>query len=448
MAIIRPFAALRFDTSKVRLEDVLTQPYDKITPAMQDAYYARSPHSLISLELGQAGPADHAQDNVYTRAARFLQQSVASGVLVRDPEPSFYFYAQRFEVPGSPGHWRTRSGFIGLCRLYDYPEHVVFRHEQTLSRPKADRLDLLRATRTHSGQIFLLYPDPESEIDTLLARAIDPARATASMVDEYDVRHTLWRINDPMVCAQLQALMKDKRLIIADGHHRYETALAYRNECRARHLDVPAEAGRTGQLHVDGQAPYEFVMATFINMDSPDLLILPTHRVVFGLPRFDPAAMIDAARTYFDLEGMPAGLTAETAMNSLAALAPARTSFVAATSAGAWLLKARRTAIDHLLARASHLQCELDVVQLHAVLLQEVLGISAEAIRDQTHLQYLRSPQEALDRVRQGADVAFLMNPVRMAQMRDVAFAGEVMPQKSTDFYPKLMSGLTLYALD
>ena len=193
MANVQPFSALRFDTGKVQLENVLTQPYDKITPEMQAAYYVKSPHSLISLELGRTASADTEQDNVYTRAASFLSGTISEGVLRRDPEPSFYYYAQRFEVPGAPGQWRTRAGFIGLCQLYDYPEHVVHRHEQTLSKPKADRLNLLRATRTHSGQIFLVYSDPQSEVDDLLAKSVDSNRPSATMVDEYDVRHTIDR---------------------------------------------------------------------------------------------------------------------------------------------------------------------------------------------------------------------------------------------------------------
>ena len=186
----------------------------------------------------------------------------------------------------------------------------------------------------------------------------------------------------------------------------------------------------------------------FINMDAPGLLILPTHRVVTGLSSFDASAMIEKAKAYFDVESMPAGLKTETALHSLQALAPARTAFVAVTAAGSFLLKANPEPIAKLLKGLSARQRSLDVVQLHKVLLEAVLGISEAEVREQSYITYLRSAEEAMQRVTEGANVAFLMNPVRMDQMRDVAFAGEVMPQKSTDFYPKLMSGLTLYALD
>lgn len=450
---IRPFPALRFDPSHVKLENVLTQPYDKITPEMQQGYYDLSPHNLVRFELGKPQPEDHETSNVYTRAAAFIRERMQQGVLQRDQTPAIYAYSQRFAVPGqtSPGPagpLQDRRGFIALGRVRDYAEGVVFRHEQTLARPKADRLNLLRATRVHSGQIFMLYSDPEGEIDSRLWQPLKSAPPQASMVDEYGVRHSLWPVTDPAVIGMVTRMMKGKQVIIADGHHRYETALAYRNERRA--ADVPNfnQQGRTGQMSFDAGSPYEYAMMTFVNMDAPGLLILPTHRVVSRLGNFGAEAMLRSAGNFFDVENLPAGATAETALHSLEAVGTALTAFIAFTRAGGFLLKLRPGAADAVLAGLSSRQRSLDVVVLHRVLIQHVLGIGEEQVRDQSHVNYWRSAEEAMDQIRQGANVAFLTNPVRIGQMRDVALAREVMPQKSTDFYPKLMSGLTLYAAE
>lgn len=448
MANILPFKALRYDTAMVKLEQVLTQPYDKITPQMQADYYAASPHNLVRLELGKTEAQDSADLNVYSRAAEFLRAKRGEGILLQDPEPSIYAYSQYFESPAARGTKTERRGFIALCELRDYAEQVVYRHEQTLAKPKADRLDLLRATRTHSGQIFMVYSDPERQIDALIDKAHGNA-PTASMHDEYGVTHSIWRISDPDTIEQVRERMREQRLIIADGHHRYETALAYRNERRARELTTLAKRGRTGQMAVNPSAPYEYVMATFINLDAPGLVILPTHRVVFGVPGFDPQRFLESTSAFFDIEGLPAGATAETALNALSAMSLVRTCFVAMLGTSGFLLKAKPNVMEKALRGYSEQQRSLDVTQLHKVLLEKVMGISEEDIRNQTYVSYLRSAEEAIQRARTGeANVALLMNPVRVDQFRDVAFAGEVMPQKSTDFYPKLMSGITLYALD
>src|SRR5208283_1325080 len=210
--------------------EVLTQPYDKISPAMQARYYGSSAYNLVRIILGKANPGDNEQENVYTRAAGCLQQWCREGVLIRDNEPSIYRYTQAFKVPGDrSGATVERCGFIALGQLEDYDRKVVFRHEQTLSKPKTDRLNLLRATQAHFGQIFMLYSEPAAEIEAALQQGCPP---TVEVRDEYDVVHRIWRISDPGTLQGVQAKMADKKLIIADGHHRYETALNYRNEMR------------------------------------------------------------------------------------------------------------------------------------------------------------------------------------------------------------------------
>ncbi|HUQ50402.1 MAG TPA: DUF1015 domain-containing protein [Terriglobales bacterium] len=445
MAHIQPFAAWRFNPAKVRLEDVLTQPYDKITPEMQKAYYEASPFNLVRLELGKKDPADSDTSNVYIRAAEFLESSRKEGALVQDIGPSIYAYSQTFTPPGKKGPAMTRRGFIALARLHDYADAVVFRHEQTLSKPKADRLNLLRSTKVHSGQIFMLYSDPEREVEALIWKAAGKAAPAAEMTDEYGVIHRLWRISDPATILAVRDKMVDKKLLIADGHHRYETALTYRNECRAEEGMDMADFGRTGQMAVKVRSPYENLMMTMINMEDAGLLILPTHRLVHGLASFQPQTMLKDARRYFDVSPLEKEVTAAQVMERLETSGRVGQVLAAHTAEGTFLLTAKKSEIEARLQDISAEQRALDVMVLHKVLLEDVMGISEEAIRDQTHLEYIRDAAEAMKKVTSGANVAFLMNPVKIEQMRDVSFSGQVMPQKSTDFYPKLMSGLTLY---
>ncbi len=433
MADILPFRALRYDLSKVAAGAVMTQPYDKITPAMQEQYYAASPYNLVRVILGKPQPGDNAGENVYTRAAACLREWQAKGVLQRDAEPSIYVYAQRFQLPGEGGGTEMeRRGFIALGRVEDYDRKVVFRHEQTLSKPKADRLNLLQATQAHCGQIFMVYSDPADEVGRLLQQDGPP---TVELRDEYGVLHRMWKVSDPATVAAARTKMADKKLIIADGHHRYETALTYRNERRG---------GSSGDL----QAPYEYVMMTFVNMDAPGLVILPTHRVVFGMENLAIFDMIAAVQKYFEVEDVGPVSNVQEAVRRLREAGKENTALLAATAHGGFLLRARKDGQPAKLQGLSQQQRGLDVVQLHKLVLEDVLKMSEEDIRAQKHLKYIRDAAEAMDEVRKGAaQVAFLMNPVHIEQMRDIAFAGEVLPQKSTDFYPKMLSGLTIYSL-
>ena len=221
--------------------------------------------------------------------------------MLPDQEPSLYRYCQTFRVPGAPDSATAeRRGFIALGQLEDYENRVVFRHEQTLSKPKADRLNLLRATEAHAGQLFMLYSDPGGKVDSALASDAPP---TMEVTDEYGVLHRVWKISDPAVIAAVQKEMGDKKLIIADGHHRYETALNYRNEQRAKGEAAPGNEPRT-ECEAATDAPAERVMMTFVNMDAPGLVILPTHRVVFGLKNFELGDFVRRIRDYFRVEDL------------------------------------------------------------------------------------------------------------------------------------------------
>jgi uncharacterized protein (DUF1015 family) len=433
MAKIFPFRALRYDSRKIPIADVVTQPYDKISPSMQDRYYEASPYNLVRVILGKSEPGDGEQSNVYTRAAENLRNWWAENILIRDPEPSIYRYTQIFRVPGdASGTLYERRGFIAAGQLEDYDRKVVFRHEQTLSKPKADRLNLLRETQSHFGQIFMLYSDPGRAADAAL---VEDRPADVEVRDEYDVLHRMWKISDPVIIQSIQTAMDDKKLIIADGHHRYETALNYRNDMRQHSVEGP-------------EAPYDRVMMTFVNMDTPGLVILPTHRVVFGLEGFDFASMLAKLKKYFDLEKLGPDTSAKDATDRLRDAGKKRTALLALTGDSAYILRALPDQQSDSFAGQSARQRELDVVQLHKLVLEETLGMSEEDIRNEKHLKYVREAQEAIDEVRRGVNVAFLMNPVRIQQVRDIAFSGEVLPQKSTDFFPKLLSGLTIYSLE
>ncbi len=450
MARIYPFRAWRYNPSTVRLDEVVTQPYDKISPAMQQAYYQRSPYNLVRNILGLPELFDaDGRENVYTRAARDFRAWREAGVLIQEKEPCVLAYAQRFTVPGSTAV-KERRGFIALGKLHEYADGVVFRHEQTLSKPKSDRLNLLRATRAHFGQIFMLYSDPAGAVERVLYDGSGPA--DAEVTDEYGVLHRLWRISDAATINLLTTAMADKKLIIADGHHRYETALNYARESGA---NGRTRAEHSAQHLPQPASPEAAAMMTFVNMDSEGLVILPTHRVVHSLggadiDRFDAAEFVVEAEKFFTAEKL-AEADAAAYVQKLGA--EKGIAFVAVLKGGAFLLRSKSgtgsEAAASLLKGLPERQRNLDLSHLHAILLERVLGLDAEKVREQTNIRYLRDAGEAVEQVRRGeADVAFLTNPVTMEQLKEVAFAGEVMPQKSTDFYPKLLSGLAIYALE
>jgi len=447
MARIYPFRALRYNPSLVRLQDVVTQPYDKITPGMQQAYYERSPYNLVRIILGlpELFDGDGAQD-VYRRAARDFADWRRDGILAQESEPCVFAYSQTFPVPGSAPDEKVmceRRGFIAIGELYDYAAKVVFRHEQTLSRPKSDRLNLLNATRAHFGQIFMLYSDPGMSAEQLLFDST--AAPDIEVTDEYEVVHRVWRVSDPGTINLLTTTLEDKKLIIADGHHRYETALQFARE-HAPQESAPS-AQRNAGTTPEPPYPEAAAMMTFVNMDREGLVILPTHRVVHGLADFSPSNFLSSLQSYFAIEAL--ATEDPEALMALLREARGKTALVAVTTAGKYLLTAITDAVKTELQHIPERQRDLDTVQLHALILEKILGIPPEAIRQQTNVRYLRDAAEAIDQVeRQEANLAFLMNPVTLDELREVAFAGEVMPQKSTDFFPKLLSGLTIYALD
>ena len=388
----------------------MTQPYDKISPEMQARYLSLSPYNLVRVILGERKPADSETDNPYTRAAAYLNDWIAKGVLARDNQPGIFPYFQEFTVPDT-GERLVRKGFIALGAIEEYSAGVVHRHEQTLAGPKKDRLELLRHTHAHFGQLFMLYPDPAGAIDALLDEAARSA-PIAEITDEYGAIHRVWKIAD---AARVQQLMADKKLLIADGHHRYETALAFRNE----NPNLPGA---------------DRVMMTFVNMHSPGLKILATHRLVNGIPTDGfPDEFLRTAADDFQV----AEIDSIGRLQDLWKDSEGRSIIGAAIGNRLFTLTERD-------ARG-----ELDVRILHETILGKVLGIGEEAVRHEKNLRYVRGIDAAVDEARKGtAQIAFLLKPTSVQQVADTSFGGGVMPQKSTDFYPKLLSGFTIYKLD
>jgi uncharacterized protein (DUF1015 family) len=481
MARLYPFRALRYDTNRVNMEEVVTQPYDKISPAMQDAYYEASPYNLIRVILGKKFPTDTEDgENVYTRAAATLSDWRAEGILKEESEPALYGYSQTYTVPGTGAaagekpEVRERRGFIALGHLYDYADHIVYRHEQTFPKHKSDRLALFKATRAYCEQIYMLYSDPTFTAERAIfgAPTGEAKPADLEITDEYGVLHRVWKLTDPALIERVLNAMEDKWLLIADGHHRYETSVAYMQE-RAKELGLDPKtlnttdsSSRASASHAQlaqrsttataelakPEFPEAAMMMTFVNMDAPGITILPTHRVVFGLPHFHGRDFAKKAEAYFNVEEIPH--TTDAMYPGPAALLKRLeetpgVAFIAATREGDYLLKPKPEAIAALLTGLSPRQAQLDVTQLHKVALEKLLGLNEETVRAGNNVRYLREAIDALEQVGSGnADIAFLIKPVTLDQMKDISLNLEVMPQKSTDFYPKLLSGLAMYTLD
>jgi uncharacterized protein (DUF1015 family) len=413
MAQIQPFQAYRYSESAGDLNNLVTQPYDKISSKMQARYLSLSPHNLVRVILGERFESDTDSDNVYTRAGADFKRWMDEGILVKDEAPGFYAYFQQFTVPDT-GESLTRKGFIGLGKVEEYSAGIVHRHEQTLSGPKKDRRQVLEHTHAHFGQIFMLYPDPDCAIDALLDDAAKSA-PVAVVRDEYDTVHTVYRISDAARVQEIQRLMADRKLLIADGHHRYETALAFKND----HPEL---------------ADAQFVMMTFVNMHSPGLRILATHRVLTNLTQFNADDFFKKAGAKFQV----LQLDTPAALKQLWEQ-PAQDKI----RIGVALRDADRI---YLLERPRN--GKLDVPVLHEELIQGALGITAEQVRDEHFIHYVRGLENATDMVANGAQIAFLLEPTTVQQVADTSFRGGVMPQKSTDFYPKLLTGIAIYKLE
>jgi uncharacterized protein (DUF1015 family) len=435
MATIKPFRGVRYNPDIVGdLSSVISQPYDRVRYGLQDKYYDRSPYNIVRITKGRELPADApnraAGPNVYTRARAYYDQWRAEKVLVEEPQPAIYAYHQTFTVDGTRG---TRKGFVAALELSPFDAGIVLPHERTHAGPKVDRLRLLRAVEANLGQIFMLYPDPENRVSAILDAAIAGRvpDVDATELFESDVRQQLWAITDAETIRAVQDEMASKRnLIIADGHHRYETALNYRDEMRKQHPGAPADAA------------FNYRMVTLVSMDDPGLVILPTHREVFGT-QVDPAEVLARAQEGFDVvpvadvDACLAAIKARAAEHAFGFYARGRCHVL--------VLRDPRL-IEGWIAEDRSLDWKsLDVSIAHKILLERAAGLSAEEMEAQANLRYHRDPSLAIENVDKGeGDFVLLLNPTRIEQVKACAGQGEKMPQKSTDFYPKMVTGLTI----
>jgi uncharacterized protein (DUF1015 family) len=433
MATINPFRGVRYDPERFDdLSLLVSQPYDRVRYGLQEKYYALSDFNVVRLTKNREQPGDDATDNVYTRARDLYQRWLSEGALVREEQPALYAYHQTFATPS--GETRTRKAFITALELSGLDEGIVLPHERTHAGPKVDRLNLLRATAVNFGLIFMVYPDPENRVNALLDAAIAGRPPQMDVVEMYekDVRQRLWAVTDPAVIAAVQEEMGPKRnLIIADGHHRYETALNYRDEMRARYPEAATNAA------------FNHRMVAMVSMDDPGLTILPTHREIYDYDDMPPTELLQMVAQYFEVTPLPDWSSCQEAM------AANGTSHAFGFYAGGpfYLLTLKDASLlDDLIPEERALAWKsLDVSILHSILLEQLAGIPSEVIDANEKVSYHRDPQLPIAAVDAGeASFVFFLNPTRMAQVKNCTEIGEKMPQKSTDFYPKAISGMVM----
>ncbi|HVO72017.1 MAG TPA: DUF1015 domain-containing protein [Aggregatilineaceae bacterium] len=441
MAVVKPFRGVCYDPQPIEdMQSVVSQPYDKIDDVFQQRYYDLSPYNVVRIILGKAEPGDRPVQpegpNVYTRARAFYQQWLREGILVREERPAFYAYEQTFTVSGMP---YTRLGLIAAVELTDFDQGVILPHERTHSGPKEDRLRLLKTIQASTEQIFILYPDPENRVNALLQRACGARQPDIDVFEilENDVRQRVWRVTDSAVVDAIQSEMAPKRgLIIADGHHRYGTGLTYRDMQREKHPGAPADAA------------FNFVQATLVSMNDTGLVILPTHREICNFTSARPVAILERARAHFAVA--PARDLAECLSAVNAHPTGHAFGFYGGPETGYHVLTLKDgQPVDHLISDDHSPDWKsLAVSILHRVLLEQIAGVPAEGIEDKSMIRYHRDAQQAVDSVAQGlGNFVFFVSATRMDQIKACAAHGETMPQKSTDFYPKMISGLSILPL-
>jgi len=431
MTTIVPFRGLRYNQEKIKeVSTVVTPPYDIIDEAAQARYYADNPSNAIRLELGLIFPQDTPNNNRYTRSAQYLQKWMEDQTLKAEGKPSLYLYQQDFEIKGEK---LTRTGLLCGLHVESYEKGNILPHEETLSKPKADRLSLMRTTHANFSSIFGLYSDEKKAIETALRKEIKDRAPDVSMVDETGESHKIWVISDEKIVAKVVKAMAEKKIYIADGHHRYETALAYAEE-----------------MAEQGQAGYDYVMATLVNLYHKGLGVLPTHRVAGNLKDFEFTSFMKKLENLFTVK--PAG-----ARENLPALIDEMASLNKAHAFGMYYdhklylltLKDFAAAAALLPADKSDAWKSLDVALLDNLILDGLLSIGEQERRNQDNLAYSRDEEWVVTKIDGREDqIGFFLNPTKVQEIVDVATAKDKMPQKSTYFYPKLITGLVLNNMD
>jgi uncharacterized protein (DUF1015 family) len=430
MAEIHAFRGVRYDVKKVgSLTDVVTPPYDRVPEDVQATLYARSPLNMVRIIKGRAEPGDDERNNVYTRAAGTFQEWLSSGVLVRDPDPSLYVYHQEYTFGGER---LVRKGVMALAKLEPQKVHA---HERTLKGPKEDRLRLMRASEANFEHVFMLYNDSRRVADRALAEAVDGRTPDMVAEDADRNQHRVWRASDPRTIAAVQAALRDKDLYIADGHHRYETSVNFMRECRERGWTPAATESFDARL------------MTLFNVAEPGMSIRPIHRMVHGVAGFEPGAFLERAGERFEVTRQQ---SFEEMVQAATAGAARHTFGFYARGAAATLRLREERAVDELIGGSwSKDYRRLDVSILHAAILEPLLAIDAKALEEQTNITYSVTLEKGRSGVESGAEqVFFVLNATSADEVVRVADHGEKMPQKSTDFYPKLLTGLVLSKME
>lgn len=443
MAQIMPFRGLFYNPEKIEdIKSVVAPPYDVIPQDMQEILYHRHPDNIIRLILGKTYPDDTPTNNRYTRASLDFKRWRSERVLVLDERPSIYYYVQTYTLKSRQK--KTRKGFIARSHLEEFGKGSIHPHEKTLSGPKADRLKLTEACKANFSCIFSLYSQPDLGINCLLEDSINDT-PFIDLVDDDGITNKVWKVNDQSVIQSIAEDITNKPLFIADGHHRYETALNYRNLLRERSNSWT------------GNEPENYVMMYFSNMDDEGMTILPTHRVIHGIPDFDSKTFLLDCSTYFDIEKIEFNEEIEPRvrneffrrMEKMADIPHSFGLYMKGINAYFTLTLKDRDIIDKELSNSiPEVFKDLDVPLLHSLILDKILGITVKAQDEQRNLTYEKDSETAINAVGKGCQLAFLLKPTKIEQIKKISEAGHVMAQKSTYFYPKLLSGLVINPIE
>ena len=433
MAEILPFRGLIYDLKKVGdLSLVTAPPYDVISEKAKPEYYAKHPYNVIRLELGD-GSSDQCR---YSLCAQYFDDWERRGILIRERDPAFYYYRVDFLL--NEGRRRTRRGFIGLCRLEEFEKGMILPHEQIHEEQKEDRLRVLKACQANLSQIFSLYSDPDSTINSVFERYTTQP-PLFSYCDEKNIRHTVWSFKDRSLLHQVKERMKEKILFIADGHHRFEAALAYKREMETKSPPT-------------GKESFHYTMMYFCPFEDEGLTILPSHRLIFNLSSFDRIDFESELQKYFQKTDYPFTPENESAkrtefLQKLEEAARGNALGLYMQGNNHYTLLHLKKGVDLPAMMGRNIPAvlqKLDVIILHRFILDQLLGIE-EKDQDQRRIQIIKNAQRAIDLVREGKfQIAFLLNPPKVEEVQEVASVREFMPQKSTFFYPKLPTGLVI----
>lgn len=426
MVEVVPFTGLLYNQDKAgAAEQTTAPPYDVISPEQQEELYRRSPHNIVRLILGKVFSGDNESDNRYTRAAKVFEDWILDGILVADSRPAFYVYCQDYEWEGEK---ISRIGFLGRVRVEDFSAGNICPHEFTLAKARQDRARLLQACKANFSPVFGLFSDPQGDIDRRLEKLKHESPLAA--IKASDIHHRLWRLDDAETIAFIANSFADKKILIADGHHRYETALAY-------HANSGHESADSAH-----------VMMFLTNLNSQSLSIFPIHRMIKCPSAFNETEFFSKIGPHFDIEALPDAIPANAIKTALEQAGSRGIAFCVYLGNGRTrLLKLRNhdAILPFLEDDESPDLKVLAVSQLHTLVIKGILGIDTKISENQQYISYDPGLEEAMEDVDSGVcDLAFLLNATPIEQVRSLAEKGIRLPQKATFFYPKLLSGLVI----